>query len=277
MLNYELYVKHNNHKILLDASKLSVTHVYGEQLTEAQNDQFTLTFNMPRFIDFKGETRQYNYWLDVVKMGAKLELVLDSFRIIDLVVTSVSPSLNEQNIVYNYSAQDEISYLWAKHNLGYFYPYTDEEDDGPQNIITYATRILRDNALNSKWVIGALKKHRQSALTETFSFSISDSNPYNALVECCNVLGFNFSVDYHNHHINFFKPDNNNFSGYRYRPQTNLKQLSVSYDASNLCTMLLVTGGEDAYGQNISLTPAIPYAMQTWLMQNKDKWDTEAT
>ena len=268
MQSYELYAIHNGHKILLDATKLTVGHVYNEQLTEAQNDQYTLTFDMPRFIHFEGETRQYNYWLDIVKLGYKLRLVLDKTRIIDLIITSVSPALSQQNVVYSYTAQDEVSYLWAKHNLGYFYPYTDEEDDGPHNIIIYAQRILEDNYLNSEWSVGY--DTNKELLMSTFSFSIDDSNPYNALVECCNVLGFNFNVNYSKHIISFYKPDKNRFSGYRYRPQTNLKSLSASYDASNLCTMLLVTGGEDAIGQNISLTPALPYAMQQYFSKNTD-------
>lgn len=97
---------------------------------------------------------------------------------------------------------------------------------------------------------------------DKFTFTIDDSNPYNALVEASNVLGYKFKVNYRTRIITFYLPDQNNFSGYRYRPETNLKSLSASYDAAELCTLMHAVGGTDANEQQIPLVPALPYAFQ---------------
>lgn len=85
-----------------------------------------------------------------MKLGSKLRLVIDNSRRIDLIVSSVAPSLSKANVIYNFTAQDELSYLWARHNIGYSYPYLDEDDDGPHTIVEYAERIIRDNYLNTQ-------------------------------------------------------------------------------------------------------------------------------
>lgn len=102
-----------------------------------------------------------------------------------------------------------------------------------------------------------------------FSFSIDNSNPYNAIVECCNVMGYKFYIDYARKTIKLYIPEKNRFSGYRYRSEANTKSLSVSYDASNLCTLMHAVGGTDEYDQIIPLVPALPYAFKKFF-SNKD-------
>ena len=99
---------------------------------------------------------------------------------------------------------------------------------------------------------------------DKFSFSIENSNPYNAMVEAANVLGYNFHINYNTHTISFYLPESeeNKFSGYRYRPETNLKSFSASYDATQLCTIMHAVGGIDAQEQIIPLTPALPHAFK---------------
>lgn len=55
-------------------------------------------------------------------MGSRLELLIDDNRRIDFIISAVAPALSRSNIVYNFTAQDEVSYLWSRHNLGYSYP-----------------------------------------------------------------------------------------------------------------------------------------------------------
>ena len=50
------YTKLNN-----DLSKINTTVTYDEQLSESENDQYTLTFSMPRYLEYRGTTPQYNY------------------------------------------------------------------------------------------------------------------------------------------------------------------------------------------------------------------------
>lgn len=201
-----------------------------------------------------------------MKLGSKLRLVIDNSRRIDLIVSSVAPSLSKSNVIYSFTAQDELSYLWTRHNIGYSYPYLDEDDDGPHTIVEYGERIIRDNYLDSQWVINhsSLTPYMTNKVTtRKFTFTIDDSNPYNALVEAANVLGYKFKVDYTKHTITFYLPDENKFSGYRYRPETNLKSFSASYEASELCTLMHSVGGTDANDQIIPLVPALPHAFKT--------------
>lgn len=130
MKKFKLYVIHKGHKTLVTSfdnsnpSYINTTNTYDEQLSEAENDQFTLTFSMPRYlaVDVKNAKFVYNYWLDIIKMGSRLELLIDDNRRIDFIVSAVAPALSRSNIVYNFTAQDEVSYLWSRHNLGYSYP-----------------------------------------------------------------------------------------------------------------------------------------------------------
>lgn len=198
-------------------------------------------------------------------MGSRLELVIDDHKLINLIVSSVAPALSRQNIVYSFTAQDEVSYRWSRINLGYSYPQREEDDDGAHNAYVYIDRILRDNYLDNEWsiVYSSLTTEMYHTIRDSkFSFSIDNSNPYNAIVECCNVMGYKFYIDYTRKTIKLYIPEKNRFSGYRYRSEANTKSLSVSYDASNLCTIMHAVGGTDEYDQIIPLVPALPYAFK---------------
>ena len=205
-------------------------------------------------------------------MGSRLELVIDDRKLINLIVSSVAPALSRQNIVYSFTAQDEVSYRWSRINLGYSYPQREEDDDGAHNAYIYIDRILRDNYLDNEWsiVYSSLTTEMYHTIRDSkFSFSIDNSNPYNAIVECCNVMGYKFYIDYTRKTIKLYIPEKNRFSGYRYRSEANTKSLSVSYDASNLCTLMHAVGGTDEYDQIIPLVPALPYAFKKFF-SNKD-------
>ena len=88
------------------------------------------------------------------------------------------------------------------------------------------------------------------------------------MIEAANVLGYKFHVDYNTHTLSFYIPEDNRFSGYRYRPEVNLKSFSASYDATELATIMHAIGGTDAKEQNIPLVPALPNAFKTWFNQN---------
>lgn len=160
--------------------------------------------------------------------------------------------------------------------MGYSFPQTDDEE-GAHNIFFFLDAILRHNYLDNKWAVArsSLTQEMTAQLTDDkFSFSVSDSNPYNAIVEACNVLGYKFYVDYNRHLIRVYIPDKNKFSGYRYRPETNLKSFSASYDMSELCTLMHAVGGTDANDQNIPLVPALPYAFKRYFC-TESSWQNE--
>lgn len=270
MKNFKLYIIHKKHRTLLTNFTLNSTSpqnsiTYDEQLKESENDQFTLTFSMPRYLSFNSQSPQYNYWLNIVRMGSRLELVIDDRKLINFIVSSVAPALSRQNIVYSFTAQDEVSYRWSRINLGYSYPQREEDDDGAHNAYIHISRILRDNYLDNEWSIiyNSLTPEMYRTIRDSkFSFSIDNSNPYNAIVECCNVMGYKFYIDYNRKLIKLYIPEKNRFSGYRYRSEANTKSFSVSYDASNLCTLMHAIGGTDEYDQIIPLVPALPYAFK---------------
>lgn len=116
MKKFQLYSIHKNHRALITSYEIGYTSnvpssiTYDEQLSQSDNDQYTLTFSMPRYLNFTAAGSQYNYWLDIVKLGTKLRLVIDNGKIIDFIVSAVSPALSRQNIIYNFTAQDEVSY-----------------------------------------------------------------------------------------------------------------------------------------------------------------------
>ena len=67
MRTFKLYAIHKAHQTLIrsfdnnDLSKINTTVTYDEQLSESENDQYTLTFSMPRYLEYRGTTPQYNY------------------------------------------------------------------------------------------------------------------------------------------------------------------------------------------------------------------------
>lgn len=69
MRTFKLYAVHKSHRALItsfdstDHSYINTTITYDEQLSEAENDQFTLTFSMPRYLAVDVDTHKqvYNY------------------------------------------------------------------------------------------------------------------------------------------------------------------------------------------------------------------------
>lgn len=66
MKNFKLYVIHKKHRTLLTNFTLNSVSpqnsiTYDEQLKESENDQYTLTFSMPRYLSFNSQSPQYNY------------------------------------------------------------------------------------------------------------------------------------------------------------------------------------------------------------------------
>lgn len=77
MRYFKLYAIHKEHKVLITsynasvATNINTTITYDEQLSESENDQYTLTFSMPRYLNFSAAkdrdtqdyvvTSQYNH------------------------------------------------------------------------------------------------------------------------------------------------------------------------------------------------------------------------
>lgn len=239
---------------------------FDEELTEEENSQYNLTFSIAGYVDLNGQ-KVKNYWLDILKQGSLLKLILDDFKEINLIIVKLEPQLFKDNIIYTFECQDELSYLWTKRNLGYSYSNL---ETGVQTIYEITKQILKDCFLYTEWkVIDTEALLTQSPLrSKKISLSIKNSNPYNAIIEACNILSCNLIVDYHFKTLTFFQKNNIPFSGYRYRPEVNLSELNVTYDSKEFFSLLRVFGGEDQFGAKISLSPAIPDAIWNWLISD---------
>lgn len=274
MRKFKLYVYNKRYSRLITSfdntnptDHIEPFSTYDEKLTEAENDQFNLDFKMVGWVTING-VNQRNYWLDILKIGSRIRIEIDDNVEIRLIITNIQPTPSINNIIYQFSAQDEISYLWAKHNLGY--SYSTVELGSVQNIYTIANNILKDNHLNLQWKVideEPLDLSRNSLRDKLITLEVENSNPYNILIEACNTLDCLMRVNYKRQTISFYQKQYIQFSGYRYRPESNLQSFSASYESSDFTTLMHITGGENEYGEIITLVPAIPTAVQTYILE----------
>ena len=249
-----------------------------ENLNEEENSKYTLTFKMPIKIVDNGITKTHPL-MPHMYLGTRLKLQWNG-TLIYLIISNMKPSSTTHNIVYEFTAQDEPSYLWSRQHVGYSYRTEDEEGNLTiKTIYQVAKEILVDNFLHTsvggKWSLPSLASDIQTdydnyigyerLTTQQFSLEVENSNPYAALVEACNTVNAYMKIDHKNYRISFFRKDNVQDSGYRYHPDRNLLTYSSDYSGEELCTMLHVSGGEDEFGNIITLTPDIPPNVEIFL------------
>lgn len=264
MKNYKIYVYNNRYNILISEFNINnnITNpmsIFNENLSEQENSQYELTFSLSKYI-YNGNKRIINNFFNLLQIGSQLKLEIDNgFQIILFTIKNIAPEIYSNNIIYNYTAQDIISYNWAKRNIGYSY----STEENPQNIFNIAKQVLIDNNLYPEWDV----KEYESEDAEKMTLIVDNSNPYNVIIEACNTIGYNLKVDFKNKLIDFYNKKNIEFSGYRYYPEINLNSLSASYNGENLVTMLHILGGENEYGEVVTMMPAIPSAIERYLIE----------
>ena len=283
MRNFKIYVYNNKFTRLITSFDNAKTteyiepfSTYSEQLVEAENDQYTLTFSLMGYVFIDGQL-QRNYWIDLIKMGSRIRIDIDDNIEVRLIVKSVQPNLSKEGLSYTFTAQDEVSYLWAKHNLGYW--YSTSERGSVQNIYTIAQNVLEDNHLNGQWSVYDEEPVEDSNYpnplrSKPITLEVEDSNPYNVIIEACNTLNCFMRVDYKRRRISFYQKEYIPFSGYRYRSEVNMQSFTASYDCQDFSTIMHVVGGENEYGEIITLVPAMPNAVQTCILK---KWGVKDT
>ena len=276
---YKIYVYTNNYKVLInefDNKKENIDNpasIYDENLSEQENDQYELTFSLAKFIYYKNDSniikKIKNYFFDLLQIGSKISIEFDDNKIILLTIKSIEPNVYSDNIIYNYTAQDIVSYNWSKYNIGYSYSTS---ETGVQNIFTIAKKVLVENNLYPEWDVSISSSND---LLEKMTLEIEDSNPYNVIIEACNTIGYSLKVNYNTKTINFYNKKNKKFSGYRYYPDINLNNFSVSYNGDNLTSILHVLGGENEYGEVITMIPSIPTAFKNYITKKYNLFDVE--
>lgn len=245
---------------------------FNEKLQEAENSQYTLTFDIAKYYYERGEKRE-NIYLPLLLMGGKLKLILDEDEEIDFIIKSITPStMTEQNVIYSYTAQDEVSYLWARHNIGYSYS---TEDKGVQNIYKITQQVLKDNFL-TEWKVynSETIEYEQQLQTKPITLIVEDSNPYNVIIEACNTLNCYLKVNYATKQLTFYQKDKIGFSGYRYSPKRNLASFGADYNIDEYTSILHVEGGTNEYDEIISLVPAIPQEIQNMIAADAASGDS---
>lgn len=269
MKKFKLYLigRHNLCLSSFDIDNTTPQNGYGtynESLSQSENDQYQLTFSMAQYVGFQ---QNYNYYLDLLPIGAQLRLVRDDSSWINFIITERSPQFLSGNLIYAFTAQDEVSFLWAKRGIGYSYSSFDEDGGTLHTIDFYGNRILRDNGLSGWHCVSKL-----SAITgKPISFEIESSNVYNALIELANTVNAKIKINYYTHIISFYDKQSKRFSGYRLYPEKNLKSLSMTNSGNELTTVLKCSGGEDKYGAAISIVPAIPDCVMNWLNKYRNQ------
>ena len=243
---------------------------YNEELSEGRNSQYTLSFSVVSKQTQKDASSIVhsitNPLLSYYYIGAKMYLILDQQKRIDFIIKSIQPATSQHNTIWNIVAEDEVTYLWAKHNVKYSYK-TENRNTGivvPKNIYQIGKEILADNYLDGHWSITSQTQDPRLS-TILFVLDVVDTNPYNALIEACNIVGADLIVNYNTKRLDFVSYKNKTFSGYRYTPTYNLNSYDSSYAGDNIATILHVEGGVDVDNRQITMVPPMPHFVKKYI------------
>lgn len=259
-------------------SLFSSFKTFDESLEEQENSQFKLKFSINSAIQTLNEEtnavmEQANPLMHYYYIGAKMHVIIDEKERIDFIITSIAPNSKNRNSVYTIQASDEVTFLWARHNVGYNYSTLgdDEETLFPKNIFNIAKDVLADNHLDHEWDVTTNSEDPDLA-NYNFILEVTNSNPYNVLIEACNTVNAYLKINYYTKRLDFIRKDMVPFSGYVYRPQTTIIDYSSDYAGEELTTMLHVSGGTDVNDSVVTIVPQMPYAVRIALKAWMDKY-----
>jgi hypothetical protein len=118
-----------NDRLLLtnfDSSENSIGGLtFNENLSEEENGLYRLTFSLSE------EIREYQdiNFAKLIAIGRPLWLQLyEPRRSIRMVITSYSPVIGSENIIYEIEAQDYASYTFSRNNAGLTLDTIDDEE-----------------------------------------------------------------------------------------------------------------------------------------------------
>jgi hypothetical protein len=90
----------------------STTGVYNEKLTEKENSQYSLTFNIELFVN-----NARNPLIDFVVIGRKIRLKREGSKNIEFYITGKTPTFNNKGVSYAITCQDAFSYQFARQSI----------------------------------------------------------------------------------------------------------------------------------------------------------------
>lgn len=247
---------------------------YDESLQSQEYGKHTLTFSIAKYV-----SQSINPSWSLMTEGRRLRLQTFE-KCIDFIITAIQPTISSHNVIYKVTCQDIFSYDLSKNNIKInFQTLT------PLNIRTAATQVL-ELSLLSQWQVDPTleagiyadfpseqltkRSTHNSSMKMLSSFDLTDTTPYNALTEICKKFNANMEVEYSDsiaekHTIYFINKGKTRFTGCRLRTSANMTAFSVSRNINQFNSVLLVTGGEDADGNLVSLSSIIPPSIQQFL------------
>lgn len=259
-----------------DGEQSSYFSIYDENLQIKENAQYSFSFSVAKFVN--GELNPIFYLLTE---NRRLRLQT-YYQKIDFIITSITPQITNQNIIYQITCQDVFSYDLSKQNMSITY-----EPEIPADIRTLGDAIIEISKLGDRWRVDSTLESGyyadfpalqqvNSGTTRTpikmkATLSISGSTPYNALVELAKKFNANISVEYSDDEtkpsiIYFNNTLLEEFQGYMLRPDVNMSAFSVARKTDSFCSIMHVSGGEDVDGNIVSMCPVIPSDVQKYFV-----------
>lgn len=261
----------------------SLFSTFNEQIDIKENDYGNLSFSIMRNVEGR-----LNPFFRYIVFGRELQLYYDN-KYYYFVITNISPVFTENNIQYNVSCQDSFSYYLSKNNVEA--NYKDEEDAitfewSGKNIRQLADKILNMSNLpdwqidkNLEAFLNGYSNFPSSLYgvydvlrSTTSTLELEGSNTYNGLVEIANLFNAVIEVDYPSNPndkrtINFRNRNHPRNSLIKLRPSVNLNALNLSQQAEDFCTVLHVSGAEDANEELVSIIGDIPQNIHVKLLE----------
>lgn len=241
---------------------------FNENLNETENSQYNLTFSIVKQRFDCGKII-WNPIIQYFYIGAKLHLLLDGSKRIDFIIKSIKPTTHKNTSIFEISAQDEFSFLNAKQHVGY--NYATRDDSGkivPKSIFDIAKDVLKDLFLYD-WSV--VMRSADAALNNyKIVLDITNSNPYNVLIEACNTLNAYMDINYYSKRLDFYRKDLVNFSGYVYYPNSTLTSYNAEQNGDELTTFLHIEGGTDENNMPVTIVPPMPAPVRNFLLDQVD-------
>lgn len=273
----ELELSSINDRILLtnfDSSEnLNGGITFNESLSEEENGLYRLTFSMPE--------KLYDYpdinMSKLISVGRPVWLELyKPNRYIRMVISSFSPVIGSENIIYEIEAQDYASYTFSRNNAGLTLDTFEDEEflDWLRFYSSSNPTPTVENIANHILERGWLRKRVQNGSSFTFegwsvigdrlsaltSLGLSDSNTYNALIDLSSSLNMNIAFDYVNLRVIFIDRESNALDkNYNLRRGFNIQNYGLTYSGEDMYSIFYIQGGEDEFGRIVTLRDSVPY------------------
>ena len=109
---------------------------------------------------------------------------------------------------------------------------------------------------------------KQYASETKMTYSIENSNLYNALLSLAELFNAQVKFDYLDNGFYFVSNDHSEYKGYRLHPEVNISSISRPETSSEFATVLHINGGGDVDG----VIPPLPREWRSYLSECVNKW-----